>query len=102
MEDYVGKNKEVEHQCVYVGPHENNALEPLETDPVSPSPQVAKAVSLSVLGGNRGKYRNTDHCAKRMRERDFDVFDMEYVIRNGVCIELGRYVSEYKNFRYKF
>ena len=37
-----------------------------------------------------------------MAERDFDVFDLEYAIRNGSCTEGGQYSSEHRNHKYTF
>ena len=37
-----------------------------------------------------------------MAERDFDVFDIEYVIRNGRCIEGGEFSEEARNRKYTF
>ncbi len=37
-----------------------------------------------------------------MKLRGFDVFDMEYVIRNGTCIEGGLFYAEFRNHKYRF
>ena len=37
-----------------------------------------------------------------MTERNFDVFDIEYAIRNGRCIECGEYSDEHKSHKYMF
>jgi hypothetical protein len=54
------------------------------------------------LGGHRGSYRPSDHFREQMEERNFDVFDIEYAIRNGLCIEPGEYSDEYKSHKYVF
>jgi hypothetical protein len=59
-------------------------------------------IALEVLGGRRGRYHSTIHIREQMAERDFDVFDMEYVIRNGKCIEGGEFCEEERNHKYKF
>lgn len=93
-------NKEIEHQCRYLGPHEPAAERALAGN--SPSSAFAKAVALKVLSGSLGRYIPTPHFRKRMAERDFDVFDCEYVIRNGKCIGAGEFCKEYRNHKYKF
>ena len=96
-------HKEVKHECVFVGDNDDIvAMQPLETTPVPPSPEVARAVALSVLNGSRGRYRPSNHVSRQMEERGFDVFDMEYVIRNGKCIEPGEYSEEHKDHKYTF
>jgi hypothetical protein len=103
LEPYVAKDdKEVKHECAYVGSHEDSKLEIVERRPVAPSAEFARMVALSVLGGSRGKYRTKAHCGKQMTDRTFDVFDMEYVIRNGKCIGSGEYCEGYKNYKYTF
>ena len=94
--------REIKHECVYVGSHEDTALQPMETQPVPPSDAFAQAVALQILGGARGKYRSIGHFSKRASERSFDVFDVGYVIRNGKCIKAGEYCDEHKNYKYTF
>ena len=49
-----------------------------------------------------GRYHPSKHFRDQMADRDFDVFDMEYAIRNGSCIEGGLYCEELRNFKYTF
>jgi hypothetical protein len=93
---------EVNHECVYVGEHDGTALEPVEQIPVAPSADLARSVALSILGGDRGSYRPSDHLRARMSERNFDIFDVEYAVRNGRCIENGEYYVEFKSHKYVF
>ena len=95
-------DKEVQHECTYVGSHEENARKCKELKPASPSPDFARTIALEVLGGRRGRYHSTVHVGEQMAERDFDVFDMEYVIRNGKCIEDGEFNAEARNHKYTF
>jgi len=37
-----------------------------------------------------------------MGEREFDIFEVAYVIRNGRCVESGHYCEEGRNFEYTF
>ena len=95
-------HKEVEHEYVYTGPSSAPAMQPLEQKPVSPSPEFARSVALSVLGGTRGCYEPSCHFSDQMAERGFDVFEMEYVIRNGSPTEPGEYSEEHKDHKYTF
>jgi len=95
-------NKEIEHQCRYVGTHEPKVGQSLDANPISPSTEFAKAVALSILSGRVGRYLPSQHFRGRMAERDFDVFDCEYVIRNGKNIGAGEFCKEYRNHKYKF
>jgi hypothetical protein len=97
----VAKDKEVPYECVYLGTHQPPA-EPVEQTPVAPSANLVQMVALSVLAGVRGSYRPSVHFGRQMMERNFDVFDMEYAIRNGKCIEQGEYSAEHKNHKYVF
>ena len=90
------------HRCVYLGRHEETAMEPMEQRPVPPSTDLARAVALSIVGGDRGSYRESDHFRDQMADRNFDVFDMEYAVRNGRCIESGEYSDEHKDHKYVF
>jgi len=58
---------------VYLGQHEQTAMEPVEQKPAAPSSEVAKMVALSVLAGDRGSYRPSDHFGDQMADRNFDV-----------------------------
>ena len=92
---------EVNHECTYVGGH-GKAMKPVGSRPIPPKPDLARSVALTVLGGERGSYRSSDHFRDQVVERNFDVFDIEYVIRNGVCIETGEYCDEHRNYKYMF
>jgi len=95
-------DKEVQHECRYLGSHEQDALKCTDSQPPSPSPDFARKVALEVLGGRRGRYHSTVHVQEQMTERHFDIFDMEYVIRNGGCVEGGEFCEEARNHKYKF
>jgi hypothetical protein len=94
--------KEIEHEFEYCGPHDSKGLKATDQNPVPPSPDRARIIALAVLNGAKGSYRPTVHCQDRMIERDFDVFDIEYVIRNGISVDDGRFVPEYKQHKYTF
>jgi hypothetical protein len=94
--------KEVEHKCVYLGSHDNTAMQPVEAVPTPPSSEFARTLALSVLGGVRGRFRRSLHFAQQVVERDFDVFDMEYAIRNGTCVEGGTYCPDNRDYKYTF
>jgi hypothetical protein len=104
LESAVTKDgKEVNHECVYLGRHDDdNAAQPLKQRPAAPSAALAQTVALSILGGYRGSYRPGIHFSLRMSERDFDVFEMEYAIRNGRCVGPGEYSDEYKDHKFVF
>lgn len=93
---------EVEHQCVYVGSHENAAMQPVDRTPVPPSSEFARSLALSVLGDVRGRFRRTVHFSQQMVQRTFDIFDVEYAIRNGSCVGSGVYCPDNINYKYTF
>ena len=95
-------DKEIQHECVYVGPREQDVRANRDIKPESPSPEFARTIALEVLGGRRGRFHSTVHINMQMAERDFDVFDMEYVIRNGKCIEAGKFCGCNRNHQYTF
>jgi uncharacterized protein DUF4258 len=95
-------SKDDELKCRWVGKAEKSSMTPAEERPVPPSPEFARSVALSILGGVTGCYRPTNHFAKQMTERDFDVFDIEYVIRNGSPVGEGVYSEEHKDHKYAF
>lgn len=95
-------NNEVNHECTYVGEHDGTGLQPADKRPAPPSVELARTVALGVLNGERGCYRSSDHFALRMTKRNFDVFDIEYAVRNGNCVEGGEYNDSYKNHKYVF
>lgn len=95
-----GDNK-AKHEMLYVGTHEPTAMETLDARPNVPSEEVGRSVALSILSGDRGSMKPCPHIARRMRERNFDIFDFEYAIRNGKCIK-REYCAEFEDFEYKF
>lgn len=90
------------YEFVYVGSHECTGAEQLKAGSDSPSPEFARTVALNILNGSIGRYRESVHCHERIVEREFDVFDMAKVIRNGQCIGGGKYSSEHKDHTYVF
>jgi hypothetical protein len=104
MESAVANNrrKSEPHECVYVGPEHEPAMQTVEQTPTPPSVEFARMASLSILGGNRGRYRPSVHFRDQMKDRGFDIFDMEYAIRNGKCTENGEYSHVHKDFKYVF
>lgn len=95
-------DKEAQFECWYRGSHEQNDSRCLENKPVAPAPDFAQTIALGVLGGRIGRYHSCTHFRERMDERDFDVFDIEYAIRNGRCIEGGTYSEEFRTYKYTF
>lgn len=94
--------KETQHECVYVGSHSVEVpLDSLDQTPAPPSDELARSVSLSVLCGNRGSLKSMPHCNRRMKERNFDIFDIEYAIRNGRCVKV-EYCAEYQDHKFTF
>ena len=97
------KRKEVVHECRYVGPDAaQQPLRQLAAAPQSPTPEAAKEIALHILSGSRGSYLSRRHYDERAEERDFDIFDIEYAIRNGTCIRGGVYSAEHRNHEYTF
>jgi hypothetical protein len=97
----VAKDENAKHECVYVGPHEITPMEPLESAPATPSYELARSVSLSVLGGDRGSIKSLPHFVRRCKQRSFDVFDVEYTIRNGECVK-SEYCPDFQSHKYTF
>jgi hypothetical protein len=95
-------DKEMPHECWYRGEHCLDVPKSTDQNPISPSPAVAQSIALAVLSGRLGRFHSTKHFRVRMSDRDFDIFDMEYVIRNGQCIEGGTFRAEHKNHEYTF
>ena len=89
----------------YCGEHDHDSAvqkpKPADSNPVPPSPDAARKIAVGVLEGARGSIRSTQHCQERMEERDFDLFDMEYVIRNGGC-KAHEFVPEKRQHKYTF
>ena len=98
----MGTNDKEKLQFAYCGKHEAPIEIVTDSAPLSPTPDVARLIALGVLGGSKGRYRITVHCQQRMSERDFDVFDIEYVIRNGACVGSGEFVAEFRQHKYTF
>jgi len=96
----VARDDEV--KCKYIGNSEEKALPLAEKKPIPPTPGFARMVALSVLNGGRGSYRPSNHFSKQMADRIFDVFEFEYVIRNGSPIGEGEYSEEHKDHKYTF
>jgi hypothetical protein len=95
-------DKEIQHECWYTGAHDLNAPHCGDSKPVSPSPDVARTIALGILGGRRGRYRSSKHFQDQMADREFDVFDIEYAIRNGTCVKGGVFCSDFRNHKYTF
>jgi len=93
-------DKESKHEMLYLGSHER-PLEQVDIAPAAPSVALARNVSLSILGGDRGSIKSLPHFLRRMRERNFNLFDVEYAIRNGECVK-AEYCPDFKNHKYKF
>ena len=96
------QDKEILHECTYRGSHYEIQAEGMETEPKAPSSDFARTIALAILGGRVGKYRSLAHFKKRMIEREFDVFDMEYAIRNGSCVCEGEFSEDYRSYKYTF
>lgn len=96
------EDKEIQHECYYCGTHDANQLKGKEFRLFAPSPGFAREIALAILGGQLGKYHSPPHFRERMLEREFDVFDMEYAIRNGKCIGAGEACEEFRSYKYTF
>ncbi len=94
--------KDDEVKCTYVGREDRTPSDPVEPSPVPPSPEFARTIALSILGGAIGRYRTSNHFREQMDARKFDIFDMEYVIRNGSPTGPGEYSDEHKDHKYTF
>lgn len=95
-------DNEIQYECWYRGSHEKNVSKCIDCKPVAPKVALAQAVALGILGGRNGRFHPGQHFRNRMKEREFDVFDVEYVIRNGICIGEGEYCEQFRNFKYTF
>jgi hypothetical protein len=95
-------DKEIQHECWYTGAHDVNAPHCGDSKPISPSPDMARTIALGILGGRRGRYRSSKHFQDQMADREFDVFDMEYAIRNGKCVKGGEFCGDFRNHKYTF
>jgi hypothetical protein len=93
--------KDPKHECVYRGQHKESSLEPIDSAPAAIATELARSVALSVLDGERGSMRSLPHFTQRMALRDFDVFDFQYAICNGDCVE-SEYCSDYRSHRFLF
>jgi hypothetical protein len=95
-------DKEMLHECWYRGEHDLGIPKSTDQNPIPPSPAVAQSIALAVLCGRLGRVHSTKHFQQRMAVRNFDIFDMEYVIRNGRCIEGGAFCAEYRDHEYTY
>jgi hypothetical protein len=77
-------------------------MRPLEQAPAPPPTEFARTVALGVIGGKRGRYQASNHFAKQMADRGFDIFDVEYAIQNGKPTGEGEYSAEHKDHKYCF
>jgi len=94
--------KEVPVVCVFTGEHDASPTRSVDAAPSPPTVGFARELALKILGGRVGSMRTKKHCRERMSERNFDVFDMEYAIRNGSCVQGGEYLAKHLNFKYTF
>lgn len=90
------------HVCRYAGPDHEPAMQSVDKTPTPPSVEFARTASLQILGGNLGRYRPSVHFREQMSDRGFDVFDIEYAIRNGSCVAIGEYSALHKDFKFVF
>jgi hypothetical protein len=95
-------DRDGEVKCRYIGSCDEKALPLIDKKPVPPAPELARAVALSILDGARGSYRASNHFSGQMADRGFDVFEFEYVIRNGSPVGKGEYSEEHKDHKYTF
>jgi hypothetical protein len=95
-------DRDDEVKCRYLGGCDEKSLPPLEKRPAPPTPKFAREVALSILDGARGSYRSSNHFSKQMADRGFDVFEFEYVIRNGSPVGNGEYSEEHKDHKFTF
>ena len=94
--------KDEEVKCWYTGDAGVRAMQPVESKPTPPSTEFVRQVALGILNGDRGRYRTSNHFSEQMAARGFDVFDFEYVIRNGAPVGPGEYSEEYDDHKYTF
>jgi hypothetical protein len=96
-------DKDLRLECRYKGDHDLDMPKCVDDEnPVSPSSELARTITIGVLAGRRGKFHPTKHFHDQMKLRGFDIFDMEYVIRNGACIEGGVFCASFRNHKYTF
>jgi len=82
----------------YVGPVNPTSA----TEAQAPlTPEMARSIALN--GWRTGRLRITEHCRRRMKERGFDVLDIEHVIKrgrpDGPAVKCG---APHENFKYCF
>lgn len=95
-------NKKEADQFTYIGEHHDVVnTQPPATPATAPSEEFARILALQVLDGDRGSYQPTVHFQRRMSERNFTLFNVIYVIRNGICICEG-HSKEHEDYRYRF
>jgi hypothetical protein len=101
----MGTDKDKAVFLSYCGEHEHDSAaqrpKPADSNPIPPSPEAARAIALRVLEGAKGRMLPTQHYQERMEERNFDVLDIEYVIRNGAC-KAHEFVPEKRQHKYTF
>lgn len=95
-------DKDDEVKCRYVGEEDRSQGELTDAVPATPPAEFARQVALTILGGAIGRYRPSNHFSKQMVEREFDIFDIEYVIRNGSPVGDGEYSAEHRDHKYTF
>lgn len=91
------------HELCLVGSYEAATVQALlQGSPAPPSVECARLMALAILSGRIGRYQTSNHFKDQMAERGFDVFDVEYAIRNGETTEDGEYSEEHRDFKYCF
>ena len=90
------------HECVYTGSYEGKPLDPIKNSPLEPpSEPLVRTVTLGILCGGRGCMKSLPHFKRRMKLRNFDIFDVIYVVRNGACIKV-EYCDEFEDHKFTF
>lgn len=95
-------DEEIQHECWFVGTHDKSSPQYADRKPTSPNAGLVQIIALEILNGRKGKYHPTTHFREQMESREFDLFEMEYVIRNGSCVQGGEFCEEYRNHKYTF
>lgn len=93
--------KQDRHEYVYTGSHDGTPLESVDKAPSAPAEDLVRTVSLSVLCDGRGCMKSLPHFRRRMVQRNFDLFDVIYVIRNGKCIKV-EYCADFQDHKFTF
>jgi hypothetical protein len=85
------------HEIKYHGPANPSA----NAQPQKPlSPESARVVALSAW--RIGRLRISGHFTKRVKERKFDILDVEQVIRHGTPKGGAVFCKRYNNYKYVF